>query len=186
MFWFGAYLMFEVEKHYGSGLKVMRLHRFNDLRGNFLKIFNNVQLRAHCSDPIVESYITTSKKDVVRGMHFQSPPCDHTKLVVCLSGSVLDVVVDLQTEGVGYGQVTAIHLDSLEPKLLCIPKGFAHGFLSLSDDTTMLYMQTTVHSPEFDHGVLWSSINFEWPVRHPILSKRDTEHPPLTALTSPF
>ena len=120
-------------------------------------------------------------------MHFQTPPNDHTKLVTCLSGSVIDVIVDLRKTSQTFMKHIVIELDSTTVnKMIYIPKGCAHGFLSLKDDTLMHYKVSSVYSPENDAGILWSSIGYEWDCQNPITSERDNKHPSLQEFQSPF
>ena len=133
-----------------------------------------------------EIYWSTSRKNVLRGMHFQLPPADHDKLVGCVAGRALDVALDLRRPG-GVGALWhAETLDAAEPSALFIPRGVAHGFLALEEDTLLFYATSTVHSPEHDAGVRWDSFGFEWPCSTPILSPRDSQLPQLADFVSPF
>ena len=159
---------------------------FNDSRGSFVKTYQDDQMiEMGISPQFKEEYYSVSKINVLRGMHFQIPPFDHTKLVCCLVGRVLDVLVDLRA-GPTYGEVLALELDARTPQSVFIPKGVAHGFLSLSDNSIMLYKTSTTHSPEHDKGIIWNSINFNWPCREPITSLRDDNHPQLQEFDTPF
>jgi dTDP-4-dehydrorhamnose 3,5-epimerase-like enzyme len=92
---------------------------------------------------------------------------------------VLDVVVDVRPESPTFNRPYAVELSHASHQALMIGKGYAHGFLALDDDSSMLYATTTVHEPSLDSGVLWSSINFQWPIQSPILSARDQLHDPI-------
>ena len=127
-----------------------------------------------------------SNKDVVRGMHFQTQPDDHDKTVTCVQGAVLDVVLDLRKASKTYKQVFSTELNAQNKQVLVIPKGCAHGFLSLQDNSMMFYKVSTVYSPVNDKGILWSSIGFDWPVANALVSERDQSHPTLTNYESPF
>jgi len=118
-------------------------------------------------------------------MHFQLPPSQHAKLVTCISGRVLDVVVDLRLDSSTYGCSASVELSSEHPSALYIPEGLAHGFLAL-EESILHYKTTSAHDPERDRGILWSSIGFPWPVSDPILSDRDALFPALAAFASPF
>ncbi|WP_244613344.1 dTDP-4-dehydrorhamnose 3,5-epimerase family protein [Methylosinus sp. Ce-a6] len=132
-----------------------------------------------------EEFYTTSCKGVLRGMHFQIPPHHHDKLVCCMRGRVLDVLLDLRA-GAGYGASAAVELSGDNCYEIYVPKGVAHGFLSLADDTLMLYKTSTIHAPSADRGIRWNSFGFDWGVDDPIVSRRDAEHPSLTDFVSPF
>ncbi|CAK9039064.1 5-epimerase (Thymidine diphospho-4-keto-rhamnose 3, partial [Durusdinium trenchii] len=134
--------------------------------------------------PIAEQYLTKSSRHVIRGMHFQVPPRDHAKLVSCPVGAVFDVVVDLRKGSPTYGRHASIELNDQKGNLLYIPTGFAHGFCVISPEALMLYNVTTIHSPAHDRGLHWNSCGIEWPTSTPIISQRDTEHPPLDSYDS--
>jgi dTDP-4-dehydrorhamnose 3,5-epimerase len=160
---------------------------FIDSRGSFTKFFSQAVFNElNLSLDIQEQFYTFSKKDVIRGMHFQTPPFDHNKLVTCIKGKVLDVVLDLRKESSNYGKVESCVLDSTNESLIYIPKGFAHGFLSLEDDSCLMYSITTRYEPDNDVGILWNSIGFDWPCDKPIISKRDLENIAFKDYSTPF
>lgn len=171
-----------------SGCYQVSLNNFKDLRGDFFKTFHvdSFEQKKLTTD-WKEEYFSTSKKNVIRGMHFQTPPEDHAKLVTCLTGSVIDVIVDLRKDSQTFKKHIAIVLDAnSKNKMIYIPKGCAHGFLSLKDDTLMHYKVSSVYSPENDVGILWSSIGYEWNCQNPIISDRDNKHSSLQEFQSPF
>ena len=158
-----------------------------DSRGSFIKIFHSDNFAKLGFDTdFKEEYYSTSIKNVLRGMHFQTPPADHVKLVCCLEGAVKDVVVDLRKKSATFGKHCAFELSAEKFNMLYIPKGFAHGFLTLSEQATMLYNVTSVYSPENDKGILWSSCGIDWQCDAPIISERDLNHPTLDEFASPF
>ena len=158
-----------------------------DNRGSFVKTFHaDAFAELGLDTDFKEEYYSTSIKNVLRGMHFQTPPADHVKLVCCTEGAVKDVVVDLRKNSPTFGKHCAFELTAEKANMLYIPKGFAHGFLTLSERATMLYKVTTVYSPENDKGILWSSCGIDWQCDAPILSARDQKHPPLAEFDSPF
>lgn len=160
------------------GIYLLKCPRFTDNRGEFLKIFNSHNLLDHgISFTPEETYLTRSRAGVLRGMHFQSGESAHDKLVTCVKGKVLDVVVDVRPNSPYFNQPFAIELSALDNTSVLISKGFAHGFYTFEDDSWMLYSTTTVHNPSLDVGVLWSSIPFIWPNNQPIVSERDCQHP---------
>ncbi len=158
-----------------------------DERGTFVKTFNSERF-AEAGLPVEwqEEYYSSSRKGVIRGMHFQMPPHDHEKLVYCLQGRVLDVVVDLRSSSSTYGSHVAIELDAERGHGLMIPKGMAHGFLALTDNVLMAYKVTTVYAPSHDGGIRWNSFGMDWGVQEPIVSARDNSHPVFTDFVSPF
>lgn len=158
-----------------------------DPRGSFAKTFHaDVFAEAGLRTDWREEFYSRSRRNVVRGMHFQLPPADHAKLVYCLAGEVLDVVVDLRVGSPAYRQVVSERLSASNGRGLYVPTGCAHGFLSLTDNSLMLYKVTSVHAPAQDAGIAWDTIGFEWPVRQPLLSERDGRHPALVDFASPF
>jgi dTDP-4-dehydrorhamnose 3,5-epimerase len=161
---------------------VMDCPHFPDCRGDFTKLFHVDALRKQgIAFTPAESFLTRSKVGVLRGMHFQVGEAAHDKLVVCIKGRVLDVVVDVRPESPNFNQPFAKELSQPTTALL-IGKGYAHGFLTLEEDSWLLYNTSTVHSPSQDRGVLWSSIAFEWPINYPVLSDRDGCHPSIHAI----
>lgn len=159
----------------------------NDVRGCFFKNYHLDTFKTMGLPTLwAEEYYSISQKNVLRGMHFQVPPSDHHKMVTCLTGAVLDVVVDIRKSSPSYSQVYAIELNSNNRTVLIIPPGCAHGFLSLEDNSLMFYKVSTVYSPEHDKGLAWDSIDFDWSIENPILSERDNMHPSLKDFKSPF
>ena len=151
-----------------------------DKRGDFRKSYNIDQFKSAglLFNP-VEIFISTSKKNVIRGMHFQLGASAQDKLITVLKGRVLDVIVDVRRDSKYYNMPFSIELKGDEPYSVFIGKGYAHGFLTLADDTTMQYATSTVYDKERDCGIHWSSINFKWPTNNPILSERDQCHLPI-------
>ncbi|MCG2724823.1 MAG: dTDP-4-dehydrorhamnose 3,5-epimerase [Elusimicrobia bacterium] len=148
--------------------------KHKDSRGSFIKVFNSEIFTAHGFDTdFKENYFSISQKSVVRGMHFQLPPKDYSKLVYVSKGEILDVVLDIRKSSGGYGKFITNNLSAENGKTLYIPKGCAHGFLSLDNDTIVTYLQTEVYSKEFDSGIRWDSFGMKWGLDNPIVSKRD-------------
>lgn len=158
----------------------------SDSRGKFLKTYHEMQFKeAGLETEFKESYYTSSKRDVIRGLHFQEPPFDHNKLVYCVAGKVLDVIVDLRAGSPTFKQVCSVSLEAFGTSVY-IPKGCGHGFLSLQNGSLMVYNVSTVYNSKFDNGVLWNSIDFEWDVLNPIISERDKSFSRLQDFQNPF
>lgn len=181
-----------VEQELLPGAWLLSLKRIDDERGSFVKTFVRSAFDAlpdvRIGDPrfdFREEFYSLSKRDVLRGMHFQLPPHDHTKLVYCAAGRVLDVLLDLRN-GPGYGKSASVTLDAETPQLLVIPKGIAHGFISQHDQSLLVYKTSAEHAPSHDAGIRYDSFGFSWPCIEPILSNRDQKHPALTDFESPF
>ena len=161
-----------------DGFQVLDIFFQEDKRGNFQKIFNKDLFNSLGIDFVInESYISNSKMNSLRGMHFQKEPHSHDKLVACVHGRALDVCIDLRKDSPTFGKIDYLNL---EPGVnaIFIPKGVAHGFFALEDNTIMTYYTSTVYNPDFDSGVHWNSIGFEWPSNEPLVSDRDSNHPP--------
>lgn len=173
---------------------LVNLKRFEDARGSFVKtyacsVFDAALPRTgglgESAFDFREEFYSLSNKNVVRGMHFQLPPHDHVKLVYCAVGAVQDVLLDLR-KGPGFGRSVAVRLDADTPQLLFIPKGIAHGFVSLCDSSLMVYKTSTEHTPSHDAGVRFDSFGHDWGCELPILSVRDQNHPSFADFVSPF
>lgn len=160
--------------------------QFADHRGVFLKTMQASLFADHgLALEYAEEYVTTSAAGVVRGMHFQLPPYGHDKLVYCLRGTAFDVVLDLRVGSPAFG--TALSVTLRPGDGLYVPRGMAHGFCALQDDTMLAYKVTTEYAPENDAGLLWSSVpGIVWPVDAPVLSARDEAHPAFDDFDSPF
>lgn len=160
------------------GVFVLDCPHFPDHRGDFTKLFHAEALLAQgIAFTPAESFLTRSNAGVLRGMHFQDGEAAHDKLVTCIKGRVLDVVVDVRPDSTNFNKPFAVELTNTSNTALLIGKGYAHGFFTINDDSWMLYSTSTVHCTSLDRGVLWSSIAFKWPSEQPVLSERDGLHP---------
>ena len=179
--------MFSVIDTNFNGLKVLETKHFADARGAFRKFFSRDEYCAlGFAMDFCEDYYSVNKKDVIRGMHFQIPPCDHEKLVYVTSGRIIDVCLDIRKNSPTYGKFYSIELTADVAKCIYIPKGFAHGFISLEDDTCVHYLQTSCYNKECDRGIRYDSFGFDWSIENPILSERDLSHPRFEDFESPF
>ncbi len=160
----------------------------SDARGRFVKTFHAAAFQQlGLCDQFAESYYSVSQRGVIRGLHFQTPPMAHTKLVYCVAGAVLDVVVDLRVGSPTYGQHALFELSAEQGNSVYIPAGMAHGFYTRSEQATLVYQVSTVYAPQHDAGILWNSAGIAWPEdATPILSERDQQFPTLAAFVSPF
>jgi len=170
-----------------NGVYSIDLFHKADDRGVFVKTFHKDSFAAlDLETQFDESFYSSSLKGVVRGMHFQLPPHDHAKIIYCTSGRLLDVVVDLRKDSPTFGHHFSLELSGTNFKAIYIPKGLAHGFAVLEDQTTMVYLTSTMHQPSADTGIRWDSFGFEWPVKSPIISERDESFESLANFKSPF
>jgi dTDP-4-dehydrorhamnose 3,5-epimerase len=177
----------EIIKTLLEGVYILEPNVFSDERGDFVKIYTNEAfekfgLRADFK----ESYFSVSKKNVIRGMHFQAPPAEHIKLVYVTKGKILDVVLDIRTSSPTYGKYISQELSSKNHKITYLPAGVAHGFLSLENDSYVIYSQTSVYTSNHDKGVHFDSFGMSWGVKNPIVSARDKDFPTLNEFKSPF
>ena len=148
----------------------------DDERGYFIKSFQKSTFKnspIHREINFTETYYSLSKRGVIRGMHFQSPPAQLDKLVHVSVGSILDVVLDLRKESPTFGKHFSFELNEHSGDCIFIPQGCAHGFLTLSTEAIVNYQQTHEYSPQHDHGILWNSFGMNWGEPSPIISKRD-------------
>lgn len=169
------------------GCHLLQGRVLGDQRGTFFKVFHEPEFAAlGLRTDWQEEYFSVSTRGVLRGMHFQVPPADHTKMVFCLTGAVLDVVLDLRLGSPVYGKPFAFELDARNGNGLYIPEGCAHGFVAVTETAGMYYKVTSIHSPEHDAGIHYQSIGFDWPVENPAISARDEHHPSLDEFKTPF
>jgi len=169
----------------GCYLLMPALHQ--DARGRLIKVFNEeAYAAAGLATHFVEEYYSVSRRGVLRGLHFQVPPYEHTKLVYCTEGEVLDAVVDLRAGSPTFSRHHTVSLSSQRGDILYIPAGLAHGFYVTGASATLVYKTTTVHSAPHDRGVRWNSAGIPWPDPDPILSDRDRTLPTLPEFETPF
>lgn len=179
--------MFDVRRTSISGCYEICPRVFEDARGRFVKVFHQDAFAALGFETnFAEEYYSVSHQGVIRGMHFQTPPMDHVKVVYCTQGAVFDVVVDLRRGSPTYGQAATFSLSAEDGNFVYIPKGMAHGFCAINENTTLVYKVSTIYAPEHDAGILYSSVNVEWPAHAPIMSNRDLQFPSLSEFESPF
>jgi dTDP-4-dehydrorhamnose 3,5-epimerase/CDP-3, 6-dideoxy-D-glycero-D-glycero-4-hexulose-5-epimerase len=170
-----------IEDTYIQGLKLIHLKEFKDLRGGFIKVFNHDFFAENgLETDFKESYYSVSEKNVIRGMHFQIPPAEHTKLVYVNCGSILDVVLDIRKESPTFAQFFKIKISSENPTLIYIPIGCAHGFLSLEEHSMVTYLQTSCYNNTCDKGINYNSFGMNWEIENSILSDRDLNFPHFT------
>ena len=164
---------------------------FGDNRGYFLESFNLEKFEENVY-PIkfVQDNESKSSKGVLRGLHFQKPPFAQAKLVRCIEGKVLDVLVDIRKNSKTYGQHIAIELSGENKKQVFIPKGFAHGFVVLSDSATFAYKVDNTYAPASDAGIHWNdtSLNIQWTINESeiLVSEKDSKLPFFSEFETPF
>lgn len=164
-----------------AGLKIIEPDIFTDNRGYFSEVFQQKRYAELGLPPFVQDNISRSKRHVIRGLHYQLPN-PQGKLVWVSRGTVLDVIVDIRIHSETFGQWFSIQLDDQKGTQLYIPPGFAHGFCVLSEEADFYYKCTDFYSPGNEHGIAWNDKNLaiDWPIDHPILSRKDAEYPRLS------
>jgi dTDP-4-dehydrorhamnose 3,5-epimerase len=179
----------EVSKFEIDGLLLITPKVFHDDRGYFFESYNESLMQANgITLRFVQDNQSCSRKGVLRGLHFQAPPFDQGKLVRVVRGSVLDVAVDIRKDSPTYGQHIGVTLSAVNQKMLWIPPGFAHGFLSLEEDTIFLYKCTNVYDRASEGGLRWNDpdLGIQWGEKEPLVSTKDLELPRLNQFISPF
>lgn len=167
-----------------EGLFIVEPTVFGDARGFFMESYSEKDFaEVGINEHFVQDNHSKSRKGVLRGLHFQT---QHTqgKLIRVVAGSVLDVVVDLRPESPTFGRWESVTLSADNKRMFYVPPRFAHGFLTLEDDTEFLYKCTEYYAPEFDSGILWSDprIGIDWQfekygIQDPLLSDKDKKQP---------
>jgi dTDP-4-dehydrorhamnose 3,5-epimerase len=168
------------------GVCLIENFEFYDERGGFIKTFSRELFEfSGISFTPVEIYYSISKKNVIRGMHFQIPPKEHSKLIYVTAGRIIDVILDLRKASPTFGKYISVTLTACKNSIY-IPAGCAHGFKALDDGICVVYNQTSSYSKEHDSGILWNSFGFDWQTENPILSERDKNLINFNQFTSPF
>ena len=166
----------------GAWMFTPRIHR--DPRGSFLESFTEAELHADLGHgmTIAQVNCSESRRGVIRGIHFSDVPPGQAKYVMCPSGAILDVVVDLRVGSPGFGRWTAVPLDDENRRAVYVGEGLGHAFVALSDQATVLYLCSTPYAPAREHGVhpLDADIGIAWPGDvQTILSDKDASAPSL-------
>ena len=179
----------KISKTFIKDLLVIEPQLFKDERGFFYESYNKKKLDKNIKIVFVQDNESKSIKGVIRGLHFQAPPFEQTKLVRCVSGNILDVAVDLRTNSKTYGKSFSIELSSENNKQLFIPKGFAHGFQVLSKEAIVNYKVDNYYNPDSDSGIIWNDkdLSIDWNLDIKlIISKKDLKLDLFKNLKSPF
>ncbi len=159
-----------------EGLVVVNIDYFEDARGFFLESWHQKDFSdAGLPYDFVQDSHSRSSRGVIRGMHYQDMRAPMMKLIRCTVGRMLDVVVDLRVSSATFGQWFGIELTADNKSQLFVPVGFAHGFAALSEVCEVQYRQTEFYRPETEGGIAWNDpqVGIQWPIRDPILSRRD-------------
>ena len=155
---------------------------FKDERGFFIETYKKSEFeKAGIKGEFIQDNHSKSKYGVLRGLHFQRNPYAQAKIVRCVRGIIYDVAVDLRRNSPTFGKWVGMILSEYNKYQLYIPRGFAHGFLVLSDVAEVVYKVDNVYAPDYEAGIIWNdrSINIQWPIDKPILSQKDQKWPTL-------
>lgn len=164
-----------------EGVVIIEPDVFGDNRGFFMESWNKKKMAEAGLDYdfVQDNHSKSTAKGTLRGIHFQKGDKAQAKLVRCVKGAVLDVAVDLRKNSPTFKQWVGVELSEENKKQLLIPRGFGHGFVTLTDDVEFLYKADNYYAPEADAGVRWNDpeISVEWGVENPILSEKDKKNP---------
>jgi dTDP-4-dehydrorhamnose 3,5-epimerase len=172
-----------------SGLMIISPNVFEDPRGYFFESYSKKAfVEAGITEEFVQSNQSLSQKGVLRGLHFQHPPFTQSKLVRVIQGSVLDVALDIRKGSPTYGQHFSIILSEKNRTMFYVPTGFAHGFITLEDNTIFSYKCGNYYNKAAEDGILWndSDLNIDWNIENPILSEKDKVNTLFRDFNSPF
>ena len=164
-------------------------HLFNDERGYFFENFNHSKFNQNQIDlNFIQENFSKSKKNVIRGLHFQKNPKAQAKLVTVVSGEIFDVAVDLRKNSPTFGKWVSEILSEVNHKSLYVPEGFAHGFCVLSEGATVVYKINQEYSPDHEQGIIWNDpdIGISWPISESIISEKDQNLPLFKTQTYDF
>lgn len=172
------------------GVMILTPARFGDARGWFSETWNAARVAEAGLDLafVQDNHSFSAEKGTLRGLHFQRPPRAQDKLVRCTRGTILDVAVDIRKGSPHYGQWVGVELSAENGKQLLVPKGFLHGFLTLTPNCEVQYKCTDTYAPGCDGAVAWNSVGIDWGLNGatPVLSAKDAAATALADFDSPF
>lgn len=170
----------EIKERRLKGVFEITLEPHMDERGFFMRTFDKKIFEETGIDRewLQENHSRTEKKGIIRGLHFQIPPFSETKLVRCITGEILDVFVDIRHDSMTFGQWDCIELSAENKRMIFIPRGFAHGYCTLSKISEVVYKVDNFYSPVHEKGIIWNDIDLKikWPESNPILSDKDKKN----------
>jgi dTDP-4-dehydrorhamnose 3,5-epimerase len=169
---------------------ILTPRRFGDARGWFMETWNARHMAEAGLDLpwVQDNHSFSATRGTLRGLHFQTPPRAQDKLVRCSRGAIRDVAVDIRAGSPSYARWVAVELSAENGRQLLVPKGFLHGFVTLTDDCEVQYKCSDLYSPDHDGAVRWDdpAIGIDWGVAAPILSDKDAGAPRLADIGQPF
>ena len=172
-------------------LQLIKTQRYIDDRGFFVETFNKKRFKNFFKKTnfVQDNHSLSKKKGTLRGLHFQLPPKAQAKLVRCIRGAIYDVAVDIRKGSPTYGCWQGFEISEHNGDQLYIPIGFAHGFITLKDNTEVLYKCSDYYAPKKELSIIWNdiSVGIDWPLHSsPILSEKDKKAPLLENINNPF
>jgi len=162
-----------------EGVYIIEPQVFGDARGWFMETYNRKKTPQIDCDFVQDNQSFSAQKGTLRGIHFQTNPMAQAKLLRCTRGAVMDVAVDLRPDSNTFKQWVSIELSAVNKKQIFIPRGFGHAFITIEDNTEIVYKTDNYYSPEHDKSVLWSDpeIGINWGTDDPIVSDKDKAAP---------
>jgi dTDP-4-dehydrorhamnose 3,5-epimerase len=164
-----------------EGAFIIEIQRLEDERGFFARTFCQKEFIQHgLNTRVAQCNVSyNKKKGTLRGMHLQASPFQEAKLVQCTYGAIYDVIIDLRPESPTYMEHLGVTLSAQQYRILYIPEGFAHGFLTLEESSNVFYQMSEFYAPEYARGFRWNdpAFNIVWPAEVAVISKRDASYP---------
>ncbi len=160
---------------------IIDLEKHQDERGFFARVYCEKEFRDHGIDPgVVQANVSYNKfSNTLRGFHYQAEPYGEAKLMRCTKGSIYDVIIDVRPDSPSYKQWIGVELTESNHRMLYVPEGFAHGFITLQDETEVTYLVSEFYTPSAEKGIRWDDPAFgvEWPVEVKVISEKDRNWP---------
>ena len=176
-----------------KGVLLIQAKKHGDARGWFCETFRHqalIEAGFSGGNFIQDNHVRSTGRGILRGLHFQSPPHAQDKLIRCVRGAIFDVALDIRRSSPSFGQWTGAELSADNNAQLLVPKGFAHGYLTLSEDCEVLYKVTDYYAPDSEGGLAWNdpAVGIKWPIdpANIITNDRDGRAPRLADIVSPF
>ncbi|MCL2627446.1 MAG: dTDP-4-dehydrorhamnose 3,5-epimerase [Oscillospiraceae bacterium] len=162
-----------------NGVLIIEPRVFGDARGWFMETYSKIKTPQIECEFVQDNHSYSAQKGTIRGIHFQKPPMEQSKLIRCSRGVIMDYAVDLRPDSPTFKQWISVELSAQNNKQIFIPRGFGHGFISLTDDVEIQYKTDNYYSVECDAAVLWSDpeIGINWGTANPIVSDKDASAP---------
>lgn len=174
----------EISPQHIEGVYVIQPHVISDERGGFFRTFCKKEMaELKMREPVQMNHSINHKKATLRGLHYQLAPHREQKLIRCISGSVFDVFVDLRENSPTFLQWGAVELSAVNKNMVFLDDGIAHGFITLEDNTELLYQHSEFYAPQFEAGIRFDDpkLAIEWPLNPEIVSERDLNHPTISS-----